>query len=302
MNKNRIIPIVLLILVMQACNLPGGSGAPNSTAPATGTPARAASPTTAPEPPEMTATPSPIPGQAATVSPTAEVPAATEIPEGATAEVHTNAFCREGPGTVYRDITAFTAGTVLAVNGVDPGQTWWRVAIPGSGGSCWISGILLNLNGDLGSVPELTPPPTPFRPPSIDSSAVEGATIGDYDNFFFDDEESGTFFLRIYVHNTDVGANDGDGIASVRFQVTDSSTGEVVRDHTENLPGYCIFGGGEPGCNPWIFEDGAYRWESGGEPIRTGEYRVWVIMELSVPVSGSGGTVDWIANYQISAP
>lgn len=99
----------------------------------------------------------------------------TQTPQEAEAEVTTNAFCRAGPGTVYRDITAYEVGTVLEVDGVNPGRTWWRVVIPSTGGNCWISGSLLALSGDLNSVPELDPPPTPR--PTLTATATPTITI-----------------------------------------------------------------------------------------------------------------------------
>ncbi len=143
-------------LIGLACNLPNAAGAVTPTpttqvAPPSDTPAPSDSPT--PEPPTE------IPS--ATPSATPETPPATETPETVTAEVITNAFCREGPGTVYRDITAFPVGTFLEVDGVNPERTWWRVVIPSTGGSCWISGSLLSLSGNLDTVPVLNPPPTP---------------------------------------------------------------------------------------------------------------------------------------------
>lgn len=143
-------------LIGLACNLPNAAGA------VTPTPTTQA--VTPSETPALSETNTPAPPTeipSATPSATSETPEATATPEVLTAEVTTNAFCREGPGTVYRDITAYTVGTVLEVDGVNPERTWWRVVIPTTGGSCWISGSLLALSGNLDSAPVLNPPPTP---------------------------------------------------------------------------------------------------------------------------------------------
>lgn len=148
--------IALIALIGLACNLPNAAGA---VTPTPTTQAVTPSDTSAPSATATLAPPTEIPS--ATPSATPETPQATATPETVAAEVITNAFCREGPGTVYRDITAYPVGTTLEVDGVNPERTWWRVMIPSTGGSCWISGNLLSLSGNTDTVPVLNPPPTP---------------------------------------------------------------------------------------------------------------------------------------------
>jgi hypothetical protein len=109
-------------------------------------------------------------------------------------------------------------------------------------------------------------------------------------------------FLRIFVHDTRAGPNDGDGIPSVRFRLEDGETFDVVLDNTDTSPGFCIFGGGQPACNPWILEENMYKWTPGGRPIESGNFRLHVTMEVATPLEGGGNQVDWIANYTIAVP
>lgn len=103
--------------------------------------------------------------------PTEEAPTPTEEILGPpTAIVVQNAFCRRGPGTVYDSVTAYTTGAELRIDGRSThgagDDIWWRVQIEGTRGSCYISAILLELSGDLESVPVLPDPPTPTPRPT----------------------------------------------------------------------------------------------------------------------------------------
>lgn len=120
----------------------GGS----DTAPATAVPT--AAPTAAP-----TATPTPTPTPAVSITPELEEPTGT---------LEQNAFCRTGPGTVYPAVTAYEAGTELVIEGQNEFEPrWWRVVVPSTGGSCWISDALLKVSGPAAEVPEFKAPPTP---------------------------------------------------------------------------------------------------------------------------------------------
>jgi hypothetical protein len=111
------------------------------------------------------------------------------------------------------------------------------------------------------------------------------------------------FFLRMYVFRTDdtneqfSASKDGRDITSVQFTVTSLDGNVVYYDHTENTAGYCIFGGGEPDCSPWVFENGQYRWVSGGEPVKPGNY------QLTITVTATDNQVGvwfWDENNPVS--
>lgn len=125
---------------------------------ATATPSNTPTPTDT-----VTVTPSPTP----TDTPT---PTETPIPCASQLQITTNAFCRSGPGTVYQDVTAFQAGTALELLAQNPDSAnkWWRVAIPNSNASCWVSGSLVQVDGvtSPACVAVEEPPPTPTYTPS----------------------------------------------------------------------------------------------------------------------------------------
>lgn len=100
-----------------------------------------------------------------------------------------NAFCRQGPGTVYGTVTGFAPGVTLRVVGrstTDP--VWWQVLVPDSLARCWMSGSVLTLFGPTDVVPVIAPPPTPTAtaqaaptatptPPAVPPSAPSGLHI-----------------------------------------------------------------------------------------------------------------------------
>jgi hypothetical protein len=67
-------------------------------------------------------------------------------------------------------VTAFQEGTILELLAQNPGSQnkWWRVAIPNSNASCWVSGSLVRVEGVTSQecVPVEEPPPTPTYTPS----------------------------------------------------------------------------------------------------------------------------------------
>ncbi len=64
------------------------------------------------------------------------------------------------------------------------------------------------------------------------------------------------------------------------FSVKDAD-GREVYSTSEEMPGYCIFGGGEPDCNAWPLEDYVYKWQPGGIRVENGVYtlNVRVVMD-----------------------
>jgi hypothetical protein len=135
--------------------------------------------------------------------------------------------------------------------------------------------------------PSATAPSTTPTRPKISHGDPEGDT-GQF-GFFLD--FNADYFLRMYVYRSDNPDNnqarerDGQGILSVKFTIT-TLNGDVVYERRERNPGYCIFGGGEPDCNPWIFEGSQYRWKAGGDPVQTGTYEMTIIVEADDGVQG----------------
>jgi len=101
--------------------------------------------------------------------------------------------------------------------------------------------------------------------------------------------------FRVEVFDDDVGYTDGDGIKNVTFKITDPG-GNPVHERTENQAGYCVFGGGEPDCNVWVFAEHDYRWPDGA-PIVNGTYSVEAVIN---PENGEG--VSWFWSFVVELP
>jgi hypothetical protein len=148
--------------------------------------------------------------------------------------------------------------------------------------------------GTAEAAPSITPSPAIPLPPKIG----HGDPQGQIDQFGFFLDFNPDYFLRMYVYRSDnpdnetARVNDGQGIGSVTFTIT-SLNDDLVYTRTERTPGYCIFGGGEPDCNPWVLEDGQYKWKAGGDPVRTGTYQ----MEIDVTDRNDDSVVgQWFWN------
>jgi hypothetical protein len=204
---------------------------------------------------------------------------------------------RPGPGVAYRPpIRALETGTLLVPTGYNPvgvpGGSWVQVQIPPENEVGWVSGgeQFVGCNIDLNTLPEIdVPPPPPPGPPSIDASAPDGTVPP---GWVWDDIFDPSFFVRMQVFDQgNGGLQDGDGMASVSFQVLNSD-GEQVWERVENTAAYCIFAGGEPNCNPWVIEDFFYTWGEGGPQVEEGLYTLLIIAESYFGESG-----NW--NYEI---
>lgn len=110
-----------------------------------------------------------------TVQPTTE--AATEAVSGASsgppvATVREAVNVRRGPGLNFPAIGTFTQGQAVEILASNPASDWYKVRF--GTGEGWVFGGLLNLSGNLASVPrEAGPPtPTPVPPTAVVPTAV----------------------------------------------------------------------------------------------------------------------------------
>ena len=101
--------------------------------------------------------------------------------------------------------------------------------------------------------------------------------------------------FQVEVRDRSVGPNDGDGIDNVRFTITDVR-GRQVHFRQENNAGYCVFGGGEPDCNVWVFAESGFRWPD-GELLFPGNYSVVIDItpQQAEPVS-------WFWSFNVELP
>jgi hypothetical protein len=195
---------------------------------------------------------------------------------------------RSGPGTPYRPpIRALPVGTELVPLGFNPvgviGGPWVHVRDESRNEIGWVSGEtrLLSCNIDLNELPQVSvPPPPPPPAPVVTDTGPDGGEQPV--SWVWELDFNPEYFLRMKVYDTESGtSSDGDGIKSVTFTVFDENETEVYK-RTENTAGYCAFGGGEPDCNPWVIEDYAYRWTSGGAAAKSGLYTITVLVEGAI--------------------
>lgn len=71
-----------------------------------------------------------------------------------------------------------------------------------------------------------------------------------------------SLWFRVYAHKPFTSKVDGEGIASVDFNIEDSN-GDEVYSRQEKTAGYCAFGGGEPDCIIWDLAANQYKWPNG---------------------------------------
>lgn len=247
-------------------------------------------------------TASPLPTSTQPVAETIP-PSATTLPEatatsGPVCTVLQDLNLRTGPGTAYRPpIRALPAQTSVIPLGYNPtgipGGPWVQVEDQANDLIGWVSAgdQYVSCNIDLTSLPSVAvAPPAPPPPPNTDNSTPDGTFP---ESFVWEADFDSQYFVRFLVHDTINGeTKDGEGITEVNFQVLDES-GNLVYERTERQAGFCIFGGGEPNCNPWILEDFVYMWEEGGEPVKEGDYKLLIVV-----IAESGNQGNW--NYDVS--
>lgn len=104
--------------------------------------------------------------------------------------------------------------------------------------------------------------------------------------------------FRLQVHDPAAGDQDGAGITSVDFFITDLNSGETVHERTERVPGYCAFGGGEPVCDVFDFAENDFTWTN-GQPIANGFYEVQAIVHTQ-DVGKDGA--NWGFTFEVRLP
>ena len=211
---------------------------------------------------------------------------------------------RFGPGTAYRPpIRALLANTVVTPLGFAPqgipGGSWAYVQTE-SQEKGWVSAgsQFITCNIELASLPPVefgTPPPPPL-PKTVQTSDPDG-------NGFCIDPDSGyqcvgvfsgesLFQFRILRNGNELGENDG--VEEVAFRVS-RKNGDTVYSATETNRAYCVFGGNGP-CNPWITENGVFKWTQGGDTVEPGEY------EMEVNSTVDGDSSRWAVDFTLTLP
>lgn len=292
-SRGRLLSLGFCLLFITACVLPGS--VPPTPIVITATPASTDTPTTA-----TLSSPTDTPVPSATIT-SVEITATTS----SSCTVLQDLNLRNGPGTAYNPpIGVLKADTEFVPIGFDPqgvpGGPWVQAQVESTNQSGWVSAgsQFVSCNVEFSSLPEVdVPPPPKGAPPRIGTGAVDGDGISD---FRFSIDYNPDYFVRMYVFRSDdedevfSAGKDGRGITSVEFIVTSLDEKVEYYKRTEGTAGYCIFGGGEPNCNPWIFENGQYKWNAGGNPVQAGSYLLTVIV-----TANDGEVGKWLIDINI---
>ncbi|NJN95224.1 MAG: SH3 domain-containing protein [Anaerolineales bacterium] len=299
-------------------------------------PTQAASePTSTPVPDEPNSTPDPVTDTSAPTpgSENAPSPTPTFTPETAASPactvVASSLNLRSGPGVAYTPITTIGQGVELVPIGFSaigyPGGQWVQVQTPDNQ-TGWVSTDVqfVSCNVDFVALPPVsvpppptatptatlvpvqptpTPSPTPesfvvFEPPGGGNDNIDGYVVFpgyaqgqlDFDDLVFRDR----LVFRVVAFDKEVGQSDGAGIDNVHFEIRNDAG--IVHERTERTPGYCVFGGGEPICEVWVFDQHNYRWPAphNDKVIENGSYSVKIIFNPK-----ESEPANWRFNFRI---
>jgi hypothetical protein len=283
---------LVVILAVMACgiSIDTGGETPENQAPPTSTNPPPVEPSPLPPPTETPAAEQPSPTvQEAEATEPPQQPSPTSSPQ---CTVLQDLFFRTGPGTAYDPpVRALEPQTVLVPQGYNPvgvpGGPWVQVREPQANLIGWVSAgeQYVDCNIDLTSLPSVAvEPPPPPAPPKTGNSAPDGSFP---DNLIFQEDFNRDYLYRLYAHDINVGEEDGDGIAAIEFTIRDAE-GNLVHSNSEETPGFCVFGGGEPACNTWLLDEYVYKWASTGIPVEDGVYELRVRVILDDDSQGDG--------------
>lgn len=164
------------------------------------------------------------------------------------------------------------------------------------------------VNPDPSATPIASPTraatPKPTDTPVTQSGAPKVSNNGGFgdcpDNLTCDSSFSSETLSSVSAHFT-YSDKDGDGVANVVFSIWDSNESVKFYEKTEVNPLYCTFGGDGP-CNAWTFENGAFRWYSGGPAVEPGDYVIIITINGTTP-DENGNTEGQMRHFfSISAP
>ena len=158
--KTRTFTVILILMILlSACNLPIAGQSGSTSQPPTDTTNPLPGDTAVPLPSD---TPNLVPSDTPTITltatntltPTSEVAMVTPKTEAAN--------CRFGPGTSYVSVGGLKVGASVPILGTNGDGTWWQIQNPNNiSDKCWVSVTVTDASGNMGSVP-VTPAPQPF--------------------------------------------------------------------------------------------------------------------------------------------
>lgn len=148
MRLKTLLPVLILVLAMLACNFPVN-------APVTETPTLQIStfPAATQLLPTGLPTQTPLPANTVPPPPTATPSVPVVYPK----DVAVN--CRLGPGTAWVVLSGLNVGTSAQITGKSNDGTWWNIVDPfNSGRRCWVSASVVNTAGNLTGIPTVDAP------------------------------------------------------------------------------------------------------------------------------------------------
>jgi hypothetical protein len=150
--------IILFMLALSACDLPGGGEPPNSIATSIAATIFYMQTVTPTVPPVVVVMPSPVPTNTT-------IPSFTPTPENPL--VTKDALCWIGPGDTYEVVSALKTGTRLELLGRGNTAGWWVVRDPIYHSPCWISDnfIQIDPNTNISGLQIFYAPPSPTSSP-----------------------------------------------------------------------------------------------------------------------------------------
>jgi hypothetical protein len=149
-----------------------------------------------------------------------------------------------------------------------------------------------------------TAPPTATAtkaPPNVQNDAPGGSFPED-GSVFFNIIVDPNFLFRMDVRDLvpDQGDFEGVGIQSVGFSISGNGI-DYFRE--ERMAGFCVFGGGEPDCNPWpVNEHGQYTWGENGAVVQSGDYFVNMAVTAVDTSDEFGGNWNWNFDFTVTLP
>jgi hypothetical protein len=150
-------PAVLLLLLLSACNLPGGAGGPGLEQEAATIVAL-----TLTAQGDGTSGPQYTPSPGTTLTPTMTITPTYSVPM---LKVNESTNCRSGPGQSFEILYTFLPGASIEIVGRQPQDNYWIVKYPGSEEPCWIWGEYSTATGSPWTVPSMTAPAAPTQSP-----------------------------------------------------------------------------------------------------------------------------------------
>lgn len=146
------------------------------------------------------------------------------------------------------------------------------------------------------------PTATPTKAPPIVQNVPPGGSFPEDGSVFFNIIVDPAFLFRMDVRDLvpDLGNFEGVGIESVQFSISGNGV-DYFRE--ERMAGFCVFGGGEPTCNPWpVNEHGQYTWGVNGPVVQSGDYFVNMAVTATDTSDEFFGNWNWNFDFTVTVP